>query len=97
MLEALEEARGWLREAVEFANAQDQPFRDLHAAKLVDSATAIYCGYLLLEPATRNPHKAALAEHFINERLLHVRLARDQILTGSRTYLDRMPELLKYD
>jgi len=97
MLEALEEARGWLREAIEFANAQDQPFRDLPAAKLVDSATAIYCGYLLLEPATRNPHKAALAEHFINERLLHVRLARDQILTGSRTYLDRMPELLKYD
>jgi len=97
MLEALQEARGWLREAVEFANAQDQPFRDLHAGKLVESATTIYCGYLLLEPATRSGHKAALAEHFINEKLPHVRLARDQILSGSRTYLDRMPELLKYD
>jgi hypothetical protein len=97
MLAALSDARGWLREAVAFANTQDQGFRDLHAGKLVESATAIYCGYLLLEPATRNVHKAALAENFVNERLLHVRLWRDQVLTGSRTYLDRMPELLKYD
>ncbi len=95
MLEALAEARGWLKEAVDFANEQDQPFRDLHAGKLVESATAIYCGYLLLEPASRNPHKAALAEHFIAEKLPHVRLARDQVLSGNRTYLDRMPELLK--
>ena len=97
MLAALSDARGWLREAVAFANTQGQDFRDLHAGKLVESATAIYCGYLLLEPATRNAHKAALAENFVNERLLHVRLWRDQVLTGSRTYLDRMPELLKYD
>ncbi len=96
MLEALSEARGWLKEAVEFANGQDQPFRDLHAGKLVESATAIYCGYLLLEPASRNPHKAALAQHFIAEKLPHVRLARDQVLSGNRTYLERMPELLKY-
>lgn len=97
MLEALEGARGWLREAVEYANNQDGDFRDLHAAKLVESATIIYNGYLLLNPAMRSEHKAALAENYVNEMLPRVRMRRDQILSGSRTYLDRMPELLDYE
>ena len=72
-------------------------FRDLHADKLVESATLIYCGYLLLAPAQRSAHKHALAEHFMNEELRRVRLRRDQVLSGTRTFLDRMPELLQYE
>jgi len=97
MLVALEEARNALREAVEFANEQDGDFRDLHAGKLVESATAIYNGYLLLAPAMRSEHKHALAEHFMNEVLPTVSMKRDQILSGSRTYLDRMTALLDYE
>ncbi len=97
MLEALRGARGWLREAVEFANEQDADFRALHTGRLVESATTIYNGYLLLGPATRSPHKEALAESYVNEVLPGVRLRRDQVLSGSRTYLDRMPELLQYE
>jgi alkylation response protein AidB-like acyl-CoA dehydrogenase len=97
MLQVLSDAREALQEAVAFANEQDQAFRDLHAGKLVESATQIYNGYLLLGPAKRSPHKAALAEHYMNEVLPQVRLARDQVLSGSRTFLDRMPELLQYD
>ena len=97
MLEGLEQARGWLQEAVQHANAQDNDFRSLHASKLVEAATAIYCGYLLLLPALRSKHKEALAEHYVNEVLPGVRMRRDQVLSGCRTYLDRMPELLKYE
>jgi len=97
MLEALAEARRWLGEAVEYANRQDADFRELHAGKLVESATAIYNGYLLLEPATRSAHKHALAEHYMNESLPLVRMHRDQVTSGSRTYLDRMSELLDYE
>ncbi len=97
MLHALAAAREWLAQAVHYANEQDQDFRDLHADKLVESATAIYNGYLLLAPAARSEHKAALAEKYMNEELPKVRLRRDQILSGSRTYLDRMPELLNYE
>ena len=97
LLEALAGARQCLAEAVEFARAQDGEFRDLHAGKLVESATIIHCGYLLLEPATRSKHKEALAEHYANEVLPGVRLRRDQVLSGSRTYLDRMTDLLDYE
>ncbi len=97
MLEALKEARQWLGEAIEYANGQDGDFRDLHTGKLVESATLIYNGYLLLEPALRSQHKAALAENYVNEVLPRVRMRRDQVLSGSRTYLDRMPELLQYE
>ncbi|MHC5034232.1 MAG: acyl-CoA dehydrogenase family protein [Planctomycetota bacterium] len=97
MLSRLEEARRLLREAVDYANEQDGDFRDLHTGKLVESATAIYNGYLLLPPAMRSKHKEALAENYMNEVLPKVRMRRDQILSGSRTYLDRMPELLDYE
>ncbi len=96
-LAALDEARKWLAEAVEYANAQDADFRDLHAAKLVESATIIFNGYLLLEPALRSAHKHALAENYVNETLPGVRLRRDQVLSNSRTYLDRMTDLLSYE
>ncbi len=96
MLGALREARGWLIEAAEYAAEQDNDFRYLHADKLVESATNIYNGYLLLAPAMRSDHKHALAENFFNEVLPQVRMRRDQIMSGARTYLDRMPELLDY-
>ncbi|MGD2173891.1 MAG: acyl-CoA dehydrogenase family protein [Candidatus Brocadiaceae bacterium] len=96
MLERLAEARSQLNEAVNYAREQDQGFRDLHADKLVESATIIYNGYLLLGPAMRSPHKEALAENYMNEVLPRVRLRREQVTSGARTYLDRMPELLDY-
>ena len=96
MLGALREARGWLIGAAEYAAEQDNDFRDLHADKLVESATNIYNGYLLLAPAMRSDHKHALAENFFNEVLPQVRMRREQIMSGARTYLDRMPELLDY-
>ncbi len=96
-LEALEAARARLREAIEYADGQGGDFRDLHSGKLVEAATMIYNGYLLLEPAMRSEHKAALAENYVNEVLPGVRMRCDQVTSGSRTYLDRMPELLDYE
>jgi alkylation response protein AidB-like acyl-CoA dehydrogenase len=93
----LKDARRLLSEAVAFANEQDQDFRDLHADKLVESATTIYNGYLLLGPAARSDHKAALTAHFFDEVLPHVRMRHAQVVSGSRTYLDRMAELLDYE
>ena len=97
MLKELEEARGLLAEAVEHANAEEQGFRDLHAGKLVESTTTILSGYLVLGPAMRSAHKEALAESFFNQLVPSVRMRCEQVVRGSRTYLDRMPELLDYE
>jgi hypothetical protein len=96
MLKQLRTARKQLQEMVEYANDQDQSFRDLHAGRLVETATTILCGYLLLEPATRSDHKEAVAEHYFNEVMPRVNMWHGQVLSGGRTYLDRMPELLGY-
>ncbi|NLW49766.1 MAG: acyl-CoA dehydrogenase [Candidatus Brocadiaceae bacterium] len=97
LLLPLQEARRALQEAVDYAAAQDADYRDLHAGKLVEAATIIYNGYLLLGPALRSKHKEALARHYVAETLPIVRLRRDQMLSGSRVYLDRMADLLQYE
>ncbi len=48
-------------------------------------------------PALHCEHKTALAENFFADVLPMVRLRRDQILKGDRTYLDRMTSLLDYE
>jgi alkylation response protein AidB-like acyl-CoA dehydrogenase len=95
-LKTLADARALLAETVAFANGQEQDFRDLHAGKIVESATTIYNGYLLLEAASHSAHKAALAEFFFQEELPRVAMYRDQVLTGGRTLLDKMDALLDY-
>jgi len=97
MLEELAAARGYLGEAVEFVKSQGDDFRSLQAARLCESTVNIYNGYLLLAPAMRSSHKMALAENFFDNVLPMVRLRRDQVLKGDRTYLDKMPELLDYE
>jgi hypothetical protein len=97
MLDALLDARRCFGEAVDYTNAQDNDFRDLHAARLVESAALIYNGYLLLEPAMRSQHKEALAEHYMHEVLPRVRMLREQVVSSKRTYLKRMPDLLEYE
>ena len=97
MLEGLKEARLHLQKAVEFVNGQDEVFRDLNAARLVESVAHIYNGYLLLEPARRSEHKAALARSFMADAMPTVALRCEQVLRGDRTYLDQMKELLQYE
>ncbi len=96
MLHELHEARRYLGEAVEFVKEQDDDFRNLNSGRLCECAALIYSGYLLLGPAMRSEHKMALAENYFADTLATVRLRRDQVLRGDRTYLDRMQSLLDY-
>jgi alkylation response protein AidB-like acyl-CoA dehydrogenase len=96
LLSELKEARERLKKAVEFANAQDEDFRFLNSARLCESVALIYNGYLLLEHAIRSEHKMALTENYIADVLPQVSLRCDQVLRGDRTYLDKMPSLLRY-
>ncbi|MEF8788194.1 MAG: acyl-CoA dehydrogenase family protein [Planctomycetota bacterium] len=97
MLKRLEEAREHLQEAVDYANNEDEDFLNLNASRLVESATHIYNGYLLLDPAGRSEHKHALAQNFISEVLPNVLFLCNQVRGGDRTYLDRMEDLLDYE
>ena len=45
----------------------------------------------------RNEHKMALAENYFADVLAAVKLRRDQVLRGDRTYLDKMTSLLDYE
>jgi len=97
MLQSLKEARLYLQKAVDFANQQDEGFRNLNAGRLVESVAHIYNGYLLLEPARRSRHKEVLARGFIADAMPTVALRCEQVLRGDRTYLDEMPHLLGYE
>ena len=97
MLAALKQAREHLRKAVEYANDQDEAFRQLNAGRLVESATNIYNGYLLVQAASQSEHKQVLAANYIADELQLVKLRCEQVLRGDRTYLDRMSSLLKYE
>ena len=97
MLEELRACRRHLTRAIEFVKEQADDFRYLQAARLCESAVNIYNGYLLLAPAMRGEHKMALARNFFDNVLPMVKLRRDQILKGDRTYLDKMVALLDYE
>ena len=97
MLEALQEARRLLNEAVEFTRRQDEDFRDLQSARLCESTVNIYNGYLLVDAALRSEHKMTLAEGYFADVLPTVRLRHEQILKADRTCLDKMPSLLDYE
>jgi len=96
-LGALKKARQRLAKAAEFIREQDDLYRDLQSERLVESATRIYIGYLLLEAASRSPHKEALADGYFANELPLAGLWCEQALSGDRTYIERMPELLGYE
>ena len=96
LLSELKEAREYLLKAVDFAKEQDDDFRNLNSSRLVESATLIYCGYLLLEHGLHSEHKQTAAESFIADVLPRVLFRCNQVLRGDRTYLDRMETLLDY-
>ena len=96
LLSELKEAREYLLKAVDFAKEQDDDFRNLNSSRLVESATLIYCGYLLLEHGLHSEHKQTAAESFIADVLPRVLFRCNQVLRGDRTYLDRMEALLDY-
>ena len=96
LLAELKEAREYLLKAVDFAKEQDDDFRNLNSSRLVESATLIYSGYLLLEHGKHSEHKQTAAESFIADVLPRVLFRCNQVLRGDRTYLDRMETLLDY-
>lgn len=97
ILNRCKEARAILREAVEYLKSEpDKRYTDLHARRIVDSAIDILNCYLLLSPAQRSVHKEVLAQKFATDMVPRIRMRRDMVLEGDRTYLERTMDLLDF-
>jgi len=91
LLERVRKARADLEWAIERVRAVDDPlFRDLHARRLVEMATDVVCGYLLLRDAQTGPRKLLVARHFVAAMTPRVAAAAQAVVESSPEGLDTL-------
>jgi hypothetical protein len=84
-------ARADLEWAIERVRAADDPrFRDFHARRLVEMATDVVCGYLLLRDAQTGPRKLLVARHFVAAMAPRVAAAAQAVVESSPEGLDTL-------
>ncbi len=87
-LGAYREARTYLKEH------KDRAYTDYRARQLADMAIDVYLAFRLLQHGAVSEEKARLAEIFVPEMVVRVRVNRDAITSGHRTLLDTYQNLL---
>ncbi len=91
-LEALKvqliEARGKIREAVDFAKAQSGSYVDLSGRRLVDSAIFVICGHLFLGQGATNERKKKVAQRYLSKKLPELRMACEKVMSGDSVPMD---------
>ena len=91
LLERVRKARADLEWAIERVRAVDDPlFRDFHARRLVEMATDVVCGYLLLRDAQTGPRKLLVARHFVAAMAPRVAAAAQAVVESSPESLDTL-------
>jgi hypothetical protein len=89
LLERVRKARTDLEWAIERVRAVDDSlFRDFHARRLVEMATDVVCGYLLLRDAQTGPRKLLVARHFVAAMAPRVAAAAQAVVESSPESLD---------
>lgn len=90
------QARGWLKEAVTYLNnKKDSQYTDLSARNLVDIATGILIGYLLIKQAQYSARKKIVAKRFITRLLPQVKMHYHHIVSGDKSTLKHFDTLIK--
>ena len=87
-------ARARLAEAIARVRALDDVrYRDFHARRLVETAIAVSCGYLMLRAAQGDARKLLAARYFVDAMAARVEGAVVQVLGGEPAMLDALPAL----
>lgn len=90
------QARRWLQEAVAYLNnKKDNQYNDLYARNLIDMATGILIGYLLIKQAQHSSRKKIIAKRFINRLLPQVKMNYHHIVSGDKSTLKHFDTLVK--
>jgi hypothetical protein len=90
----LVEGRERLMEGIAFVKEQGVSYMDLYGRKLVDSATAVLIGQLLLEQATADKRKPLVARRFIESSLATLQRDMTLLRSGDRSVLTEFETLV---
>ncbi len=89
-------ARKSLNEAIAYLNKKkDGQYNDLYARNLVDMATSILIGYLLIKQASSSARKKIVAKRFITRLLPQIKMNYQRIVSGDKSTLKSFDALVK--
>jgi alkylation response protein AidB-like acyl-CoA dehydrogenase len=89
------QARKLLSEAVTYlASRKDSRYTELYARKLVDMATGILTGYLLLKQSQHSARKKIVAKRFITQMLPQLKMNYLQIKSGDNSTLKHFDTII---
>jgi len=90
------QARKSLNEAIAYLNKKkDGQYNDLYARNLVDMATSILIGYLLIKQASSSARKKIVAKRFITRLLPQIKMNYQHIVSGDKSTLKNFDTLVK--
>jgi alkylation response protein AidB-like acyl-CoA dehydrogenase len=91
LLERVRKARADLEWAIDRVRSADDPyFRDVQARRLVEMATDVVIGYLLIRDAQSGPRKLLVARHFVAAMSPRVAAAAQAVVESSPEELDTL-------
>jgi alkylation response protein AidB-like acyl-CoA dehydrogenase len=81
----IREGQALLQEAVAFVKTQPggNAYRDLYARRLVDTAIYLVVGALFCDHATASPKKLVVARRWAGEKLVQIRMLKEQVCSGA--------------
>jgi hypothetical protein len=96
LLARVRHARARLGTAVErVRELADTRYRDFHGRRLVEMATDVICGYLLLREAQNDARKLLVARHFVAAMAGRVEGAAAMVIDGDPGALDALSALAR--
>ena len=86
-----------LAEAVKFVSEKkDSAYHDLRARDLVDMATSVYVGLLMLRNATRDADRMPIAERFVLDASVEVEKRYLRVISGDMQLIEKKNDILDY-
>ena len=97
LLKKLADGRELLNRAVAFvAERKDHAYHDLMARSLVEMATSVFVGLLLVRDAAKCPDRAAIAERFVLDGAYDVEQRFRRITSGEGGLIDNNRDIIDY-
>jgi len=86
-----------LAEAVKFvADKKDSAYHDLRARDLVEMATSVYVGLVMLRNASRDAARMPIAERYVLDSAVEVGKRYSRIVSGDMQLIEKKNDILDY-
>ena len=88
---------GKLAEAVKFvADKKDSAYHDLRARDLVEMATSVFVGLIMLRNATRDAARMPIAERYVLDSAVEVEKRHGRVISGDTQLIEKKTEIMDY-